>query len=186
MLHYTSLGRRWRQSLFVEGRVSLCVSNLLSIWVPLGMNIQLNWKIWLWQDKPYASCVIIILVKSLQMIWVYITSFKVCQSFCQFLCLCLWKIRISLYNGAVTLTLHFGGTWNCSRQENLVAIKKGECVSKFKGIPNLTERLNIFSLEKNWISFLFFLMAGGGGYQKLKGELGPLRGALWKRCQMKC
>ena len=80
---------------------------------------------------------------------IYITSFKVCQSFCQFLSLCLQKIRISLHNGAVTLTPRFGGTWNCSCKGNLVAIKKGEGVSKFKGILNLTERLTIFSLEKN-------------------------------------
>ena len=60
---------------------------------------------------------ITILFKSLQMIWVYITSFKVCWFFSL-------SVSFSACDCAVTLTPHFEGTWNCSHQGNLAAIKK--------------------------------------------------------------
>ena len=60
----------------------------------------------------FAISVTIILFKQLQMIWDCITSFKMCQSSCQSLCLCLWKIWISHYGGVVLPMHHF---WNFSR-----------------------------------------------------------------------
>ena len=60
----------------------------------------------------FAISAIIILFKQLQMIWDCITSFKMCQSSCQSLCLCLWKIWISHYDGVVLPIHHF---WNFSR-----------------------------------------------------------------------
>ena len=96
-----------------EGVVSLCLP------VPVLLCICLSLLVWPFNFTERPGCakinlmvsgisVIIILVKLLQMIWGYSTSFKVWQSFC--LCLCLWKICISYHNRVMSLMPHFSGT----------------------------------------------------------------------------
>ena len=65
----------------------------------------------------FVISVIIILVKVLQMIWDYITSFKMCQTSCQSLCLCLWKICISHHDGVMLSVSYFSKTRNCSNKQ---------------------------------------------------------------------
>ena len=79
--------------------------------------------------------IITILVKLLQIIWGYITSFVVCQFFCLSLYLYLWKMCMSHHNGVMSYMPHFIVTCGSSLGEAVKMWDGGrKKKSKFKVI----------------------------------------------------
>ena len=144
--------------------LSLCHFFCSSVYLPLTFHC--HWEIWLWQDKfvLFMISIIAILVKLLQIILVYVTSFMVYWFFCLFICIfersafyiaiVLCHICLILVEPGVPIV---EGSWQKRRRvwKNL----------KFKGYVNLKEDLKIFFLKCTWnLGGNLIFQVGGGSW----------------------